>query len=616
MRKLIFSLSAAVLLSSSAIAWAAPKASSKDLPPNAEELMLEAQRLSNEALWEQATVKARAAMKAAHASEDLDGPEFEAGYLLVVLLQIQGKYVEALDAAEEQIARWDAKSASAGQTGSRDPRSMKMLSLAIEASMMAGDRAKVMRLQEKLYAVANPYPESWRLAPEEPRLRYELADFEMPLMLGQWKLMAFEPVDSRGVGMRVLYTHVSAGSNLSADISLSYKEKLRAMNVAQRKEFLESYREVPIATEMVRAMPDLPFADATSIKVEKAEGCKGEHCVAVHWKALNGDWMMDINVNLQSPEKEQAAEQVRQLFAALKWNSAPLLFRERTMAEQNREMDSYWAAPGGKSKAAELAEKALPDAFFPEEIARLNTYIGVAQYRRGDLIAARRSLELALLARDHISILGAYIETTLDYAADIAYRQGRDAEAIALNRTLMEWQEDNAGLGWGITDNENALISWLDDVQLPWRVGNHRLRVTGAGRFSYENLSTRARLGLTVGLDPSTDVEMESVMRAFMEKKLRLRAGDVRKTAFSPKSAKKGKQRGIGRKWEFDVTKLDDEKVAADKAPVTDSLLPTPTKMTFWIVDRKDRRSILRAPIVHGDQSEIEADQIARALSW
>lgn len=616
MRKLICSLSAAVLLSSSAIAWSAPKVSSKDLPPNAAELMHEAQRLSGEALWEQATVKARAAMEAARANEDLDGPEFEAGYLLVILLHMQGKYVDARNAAEEQIARWDAKSAFAGQTGSRDPRSLKMLSLAIEASMMTGDSAKVMRLQEKLYAVASPYPYSWRLAPEEPRLRYELADFWMPMMLGQWKLMAFEPLDIRGVGMRVRYTHISAGSNLSAEISLSYKEKLRAMNAAQRQEFLESYREVPIAPARVLAMPDLPFDNATSIKVEKVGGCEGEHCVAVHWKALNGDWIMDINVNFQSPEKDQAAEQIRQLFAALKWHSTPSLFRERTMAEQNREMDSYWAASGGWSKAAELAEKGLPDAFFPEEIARLNTYIGVAQYRRGDLIAARRSLDVALLAREHVSILGTFYETTLDYAADIAYRQGRDAEAIALNRTLMEWQEESAGMGWGITDNENALIGWLHDIQLPWRVGNYRLKVDDVSRFYYENLSTQARLGLTVGLALSTDVEMESVMRAFMARKLRLQAGDVRKTTFTPKPAKKGNQQGTGRKWEFDVTKLHDEKVPADEEPVTNSLLPPPTKMTFWIVDRGDRRSILRAPIVHGDQSEIEADQIARALSW
>lgn len=578
--------------------------------------MQEAQRLSGEALWEKATVKARAAMEAARASKDLDGPEFEAGYLLVILLHTQGKYVEALNAAEEQIARWDATSAAAGQTVSRDPRSLKMLSLAIEASMMTGERAKVMRLQEKLYAVASPYPDSWRLAPEEPRLRYELADFWMPLMLGQWKLMAFEPVDTRGAGMHVLYTHISAGSNLSAKISLSYKEKLRTLNAAQRQDFLESYRKTPITPALVLAMPDPPFNDATSIKVEKVGGCEGEHCVAVHWKVLNGDWIMDINVNFQSPEKDQAAEQVRQLFAALKWHSAPSLFRERTMAEQNREMDAYWAAPGGWSRAAELAEKALPDAFFPEEIARLNTYIGVAQYRLGDLIAARRSLDLALLAREHVSMLGTFYETTLDYAADIAYRQGRDAEAIALNRTLMEWQEENAGMGWGITDNENALIGWLHDIQLPWRVGNYRLKVDDVSRFSYENLSTRARLGLTVDSGPSTDVETESVMRAFMARKLRLQAGEVRKTAFLPQPAKKGVQQGIGRKWEFDVTKLHDEKVVSDEQPVTDSLLPSQTKMIFWIVDRGDRRSILRAPIVHGDQSEIEADQIARALSW
>ncbi|MGE8099115.1 hypothetical protein [Pseudomonas fluorescens] len=607
---------AAVLLSTSIAAWTASAVQAESRVPSPAGLMREAQRLSSEESLAEATVAARAAMEAGRKSSALDFTELDAGVLLVNLLHKQGRYDEARKAAEEQIAYWEQKAASAGSTGRRDSRSTNMLGLAIEASMMAGERAEVARLQEKLFAVASPDPGLWRLSLDEPRLHYELADFSMPLMLGQWKLTEFEPAKKRDFITRVLYTQVLADSHLSAEISLSYDETQRKQSAAQRQEWGKSYQGQHEAQALASAMPDLPFNGLTSVKLGRQEECDGEQCVNVHWIALNGDWRMDINVIFRSRDEAQATEQVRSLFAALKWQSAPPLFRERTIVEQIQDMDSYWNVPGGWSKAAELAEQALPDAFFSEEIARVQTYIGVSQYRRGALDAARRSLGLAVPAWEIGFTDESLYRTALDYAADIAYRQGRGHDAVALNRRLIEWQESDATLGWTIPKDENALVNRRKDMRLPLRVGDYRLRLDTESRFYYENLQTGAQLGLTVGMAQSSDEELEPLLRSFMAEKLGLQAGEMRRTKFSPKSAEHGEQQATGRRWEFDVTKLPDDKGASDNDPVTGVLRETPVKMAFWIVDRKDLRSLLRAPIMAGGQTRTEANQIAQALSW
>jgi hypothetical protein len=610
------SLFAAVLLSACTAVWAPPTLQAQARAPDAAGLMRQAQRLSDEASWAEATVAARAAMEAGRKGGALDFTDLDAGFLLVNLLHKQGRYVEARNAAEEQIAYWEQKAAFVGSTGRRDPRSTKMLGLAIEASMMAGERVEVARLQEKLFAVASPGPGLWRLSPDEPRLRYKLADFSMPLMLGQWKLTEFEPADKRDFNTRVVYTQVLAGSSLSAELLLSYDETQRKQTEAQRQEWLKSYQERPTAQALASAMPDLPFEGLTSVKLGRQWECEGEQCVSVHWRALRGDWRMDIDVNFKSRDGAQAAEQVRQLFAALKWQSAPPLFRERTMAEQNRDIDSFWTVPGGGSKAAELAEQALPDAFFSEEIAHLHTVIGVSQYRRGALDAARRSLDLALSAWKSGFIDHSLYRSALDYAADIAYRQGRGREAVALNRTLIEWQESDATLGWGVAKDESALVNHRKGMRLPLRVGDYRLRPGSENRFYYENLQTGAQLGLTVGLAQSSDDGLEVLLRSFMAEKLGLQAEDVRRTKFSPKPAKHGEQQATGREWEFDVTKLPGDKGASDEDSVIDVLRETPKKMAFWVVDRQGQRSLLRAPILDDGQTKTEANQIAQALSW
>jgi hypothetical protein len=608
---------AAILLLTCTVASAVQANQANARPLSATQLMHEAQRLSSEkSSLAEATVAARAAMEAGRKGGAMDFTDLEAGVLLVNLLHQQGRYDEARKAAEEQIAYWEQQAASTGSTSRRDPRITNMLGLAIEASMMAGERAEVARLQEKLFTITSPEPGLWSLSPDEPRLRYELADFSMPLLLGKWKLTKFEPAKKRDSSTRLLYTQDLAGSRLSAEISLSYDETQRKYTVSQRQEWLKPYQEQREATAFASAMPDLPFDGLAAVKLGRQEECDGEQCTNIRWTALRGDWRMDIDVMFKSRDETQAVEQMHKLFAALKWQSAPPLFRQRTMAEQTQDMDSTWELPGGWSKAAELAEKALPDAFFPEEVARVQTLIGVSQYRHGDLDAARRSLGLAVPVWESGFTYQLLYSTALDYAADIAYRQSRIQEAVALNRTLIEWQKGDATLGWVVPKDENALVNSWKGIHLPLRVGDYRLRTDTEYRFYYENLQTGAQLGLTVSSAQTSDENLESLLRSFMAEKLGLQAADMHRTKFSPKSAEPGKSQATGQKWEFDVTKLPGDKGAVSDDFVAGVQRKTPIKMAFWIVDREGERSLLRAPITDGEQTRKEANQIAQALSW
>ncbi|MBV7515887.1 hypothetical protein [Pseudomonas sp. PDM25] len=60
---------------------------------------------------------------------------------------------------------------------------------------------------------------------------------------------------------------------------------------------------------------------------------------------------------------------------------------------------------------------------------------------------------------------------------------------------------------------------------------------------------------------------------------------------------------------------LPDGKGASDEDPATGVLRETPIKMAFWIVDRKEQRSLLRAPIIGSGQTNPEINQLAQALT-
>ncbi|AZD36388.1 hypothetical protein C4K22_3647 [Pseudomonas chlororaphis subsp. aurantiaca] len=607
-------LLAAVLLSLCPPAWAAePKQELSYI------LLLKAQRLDREESLAAATVAARVAMEAGR-REGVNGikARLDGGTLLVNLLFKQGKYAEARAAAEEQVAYEDAAEALSNGRRFRNYHSAKLLGVAIEASMRAGERAEVTRLQEKLFAVGRPYSGLWRLAPDEPRLRYELAGLSLPLMVEQWKLTEFEPADKRDFSARVRYSQALVNGPLSAEISLYYDETQRGRDATQRQESLKRYQGTPAEQVRASAMPDLPFDGLTSVKGRAQWEDSGEQGVRGIWVALRGDWRLHVAVDFSVQDEAQAMEQLGKFFATLQWQGEHPLFRERTMAEQERAIDLLWATPGGWSKAGELAEQALPDAFFALEIARLNTFVGVSQYRRGALEDARRSLEKALPAWQYNGgdPDGGIYQTALDYAADIAYRQGRNREAIALNRTFLDWQESDALWGWGIPEGGNALINRATGMQLPMRVGTYRLSYGSANRFYYENVQTGVQLGLSAGLDASSDDELESMLRAFMAGQLQLQAGNVRKTTFVPKSVKREATPVFGRKWVFDITKGVRDEGVADVDPITGAQRATPIAMAFWIVDRKGQRSLLRAPVMSGGQTETEANQVAQALSW
>ncbi|MBP5957933.1 hypothetical protein ICA16_19845 [Pseudomonas anatoliensis] len=607
---------AALLLVSNMAAWSTPNVNAQTQMPDAAGLMREAQRLNREGSLAQASDAARAAMLAGRKRGGLDFTELDAGALLIDLLYKQARYDEARSAAEEQIAHWEQQAADSGRSSRRDSRVTHRLGQAIEASMMAGERTEVARLQGKLFAVVSPDPGLWRMLPDEPRLRYDLADFSMPLMLGQWKLTKFEPAQKRDSNTIVLYTQELPGGRLSAEIALSYDEAQRKQSAAERQESADAYlkRHKPSALET--AMPDLSFDGLTSFKRGEQSVCEGEECLNVHWLAFRGDWRMDIDVTFGLHDEAKATEQMHQLFAALKWQSAPPLFRERPLAEQIRNIEVAASLANGVAKAAELAEQALPDAHFPEEIAQMQTYIGVDQYRRANFDAARRALGLAVPAWENSFINDVLYRNALDYAADIAYRQGRSQDAVALNRKLIEWQESDATLGWSVPKDENALVNNRQGVHLPLRVGDYRLRPDTHGRFYYENLQSGAQIGLTVGMPQSSEQELELTLRSFMSKTLGLQAAGIRKAKFSPRSAVHEGVSVIGQKWEFEVAPLPEEQDHSSKKPVSGAVRKTPTKMTFWIVDRKEQRSMLRAPVTDNSRSSAEADQVAQAVSW
>lgn len=611
-------LFAALLLSTAMAVCSAPtvQAQAQTRAPDARGLMHEAQRLSRDGLLADATVAARAAMVAGRKGSALDFIELDAGALLVDLLHKQARYDEARRAAEEQIAYWEKQAADNGASGKRDARSTGMLERAIEASMMAGERTEVARLQEKLFAVTSPDPASWRLSPDEPRLRYDLADFSMPLTVGAWTLTRFQPAEQRDFNTLVLYTQALPGGRLTAEIAVSYDEHQRKISAAERQASLQSYqaRHKPSALEMT--MPDLAYDGLTAFKRADQSECEDKQCINAHWLIFRGDWRMDIDVNFGLQDEAQIAQQVRQLFAALKWRSAPPLFRERPLAQQVRDIEVAASLPDGVAKAAALAEKALPDAHFPDEIARMQTYIGIDQYRRADLEAARRALGLAVSAWDERVVDELLFRSALDFAADIDYRQGRNEDAVALNRRFIEWQMSDATLGWHIPKDENALVNERQGVHLPLRVGDYRLRPNTHGRFYYENLQSGAQLGLTVGMPASSDQELESMLRSFMTNNLGLQPAGLSKTGFSAKSAAHEDIPAVGHKWEFEVTQSPDGQGSSSADPETGASRKTPTKMAFWIVDRKEQRSMLRAPITDSGRSRTEAEHVAKALSW
>lgn len=621
-------LLAAALLSASATLWPAAAwaenqdaatsvpASADASPPQASPFvqhMQEAHRLIAEKDWPAATGAARKAVEAARQGEN-HYEEYDAVATLVRLLHKQQRYDEARREAEAQIVIFDKRNASEDATE-------QLLVMAVREAAAANEAADVARLQARIYAQGNAYPGLWTRDAAAGRLNYTLAGMSLPLATGRWALVSFKPADSRTERAQLDYMQtLDDGSALSARIWVLYREDLRAKDAQARRQALarrmgEPEGDQTPAPDTEAALPGLPFKDAVAAKRALQADYPGGKGIEAQWIAARGEWYVEARASFPQGKQDAAIAQLRELFEAMTWTGDVRLFRDKTMQEQDREIDSYWSMAHDWDQAAELSEAALPDAVFPLEIARLNTVIGRAAYDRDDLPEARRSLELALPAWAHAS--KAYhdeslYQTALDIAADVAYRQGRTQEAVALNRQFIQWV-GSLGDGWSLAEKSPVVVYDDTGMTLPLRIGEFRLEPIDSNRFYYRKLKTGEQLGLALNQNAAVpDDKLEASMRSFIEDNLGLRILNLKTEAFAPHAQEGMKGAVQGRQYTFQVeAKPHDGRTISLSGPFG----APPAQMVFWVVDRDKRRSILRAPLpAEGIQTGVA--QFVQTLAW
>lgn len=621
-------LLAAALLSASATlwpaaAWAENQDAATSVPASADasppqtspfvQHMQEAHRLIAEKDWPAATGAARKAVEAARQGEN-HYEEYDAVATLVRLLHKQQRYSDARREAEAQIVIFDKRNASEDATE-------QLLVMAVREAAAANEAADVARLQARIYAQGNAYPGLWTRDAAAGRLNYTLAGMSLPLATGRWALVSFKPADSRTERAQLDYMQtLDDGSALSARIWVLYREDLRAKDAQARRQALarrmgEPEGDQTPAPDTESALPALPFKDAVAAKRALQADYPGGKGIEAQWIAARGEWYVEARASFPQGKQDAAIAQLRELFDAMTWTGDVRLFRDKTMQEQDREIDSYWSMAHDWDQAAELSEAALPDAVFPLEIARLNTVIGRAAYDRDDLPEARRSLELALPAWAHAS--KAYhdeslYQTALDIAADVAYRQGRTQEAVALNRQFIQWV-GSLGDGWSLAEKSPVVVYDDTGMTLPLRIGEFRLEPIDSNRFYYRNLKTGEQLGLALNQNAAVpDDKLEASMRSFIEDNLGLRILNLKTEAFAPHAQEGMKGAVQGRQYTFQVeAKPDDGRTISLSGPFG----APPAQMVFWVVDRDKRRSILRAPLpAEGIQTGVA--QFVQTLAW
>ncbi|MEN5166020.1 hypothetical protein [Achromobacter kerstersii] len=621
-------LLAAALLSASATlwpaaAWAENQDAATSVPASADasppqtspfvQHMQEAHRLIAEKDWPAATGAARKAVEAARQGEN-HYEEYDAVATLVRLLHRQQRYSDARREAEAQIVIFDKRNASEDATE-------QLLVMAVREAAAANEAADVARLQARIYAQGNAYPGLWTRDAAAGRLNYTLAGMSLPLATGRWALVSFKPADSRTERAQLDYMQtLDDGSALSARIWVSYREDLRAKDAQARRQALarrmgEPEGDQTPAPDTEAALPGLPFKDAVAAKRALQADYPGGKGIEAQWIAARGEWYVEARASFPQGKQDAAIAQLRELFEAMTWTGDVRLFRDKTMQEQDREIDSYWSMAHDWDQAAELSEAALPDAVFPLEIARLNTVIGRAAYDRDDLPEARRSLELALPAWAHAS--KAYhdeslYQTALDIAADVAYRQGRTQEAVALNRQFIQWV-GSLGDGWSLAEKSPVVVYDDTGMTLPLRIGEFRLEPIDSNRFYYRKLKTGEQLGLALNQNAAVpDDKLEASMRSFIEDNLGLRILNLKTEAFAPHAQEGMKGAVQGRQYTFQVeAKPHDGRTISLSGPFG----APPAQMVFWVVDRDKRRSILRAPLpAEGIQTGVA--QFVQTLAW
>ncbi|WP_447576939.1 hypothetical protein [Achromobacter kerstersii] len=621
-------LLAAALLSASATlwpaaAWAENQDAATSVPASADasppqispfvQHMQEAHRLIAEKDWPAATGAARKAVEAARQGEN-HYEEYDAVATLVRLLHRQQRYSDARREAEAQIVIFDKRNASEDATE-------QLLVMAVREAAAANEAADVARLQARIYAQGNAYPGLWTRDAAAGRLNYTLAGMSLPLATGRWALVSFKPADSRTERAQLDYMQtLDDGSALSARIWVLYREDLRAKDAQARRQALarrmgEPEGDQTPAPDTEAALPGLPFKDAVAAKRALQADYPGGKGIEAQWIAARGEWYVEARASFPQGKQDAAIAQLRELFDAMTWTGDVRLFRDKTMQEQDREIDSYWSMEHDWDQAAELSEAALPDAVFPLEIARLNTVIGRAAYDRDDLPEARRSLELALPAWAHAS--KAYhdeslYQTALDIAADVAYRQGRTQDAVALNRQFIQWV-GSLGDGWSLAEKSPVVVYDDTGMTLPLRIGEFRLEPIDSNRFYYRNLKTGEQLGLALNQNAAVpDDKLEASMRSFIEDNLGLHILNLKTAAFTPRAQEGMKGALQGRQYTFQVeAKPDDGRTISLSGPFG----APPAQMVFWVVDRGNQRSILRAPLpAEGIQTGVA--QFVQTLAW
>ncbi len=575
--------------------------------------MQEAHRLIAEADWAGATDAARLAVQAARLGEN-SYEEFDAVGLLVSLLHKQQRYADARREAEAQIAIFEKRHASEDAIG-------QLRVMAVREGAAAGETAEVARLQQRIINAANFYPGQWTLDATQRRLNYVLAGMGAPLDAGRWALVSFKPAEQRGDSAQLDYVQTLAdGSALTARVWIRYREDVRAKTMAMRRAAVSERMREPesdqtLEADITSALPDLPFQDAVSAKRALRADYPGGRGVEAEWAGLRGDWNINVRASFWQEMQQDALAQLRILFDAMTWTGDTRLFRHKTMTEQSQEIESYWSMARDWDTAADLAQAALPDAVFPLEIARLHTVIGRAAYDHDDLAAARHSLDLALPAWAHTG--KAYhdetlYQTALDVAADIAWRQGRTQDAVALNRQFIEWVDGHAE-GWSLDDVQPVLRNPQTGMRLPLRIGEFRLEPIDTNRFYYRNVKTGEQLGLAVSQNARLpDDKLEASMRAFIEGNLGLRVRGMTVEPFTPRAQAGMRGELQGRLWRFQVEPKPSDSRRIDLGAPGGT---PPVQMAFWVVDRGDSRSILRAPLPDSETPS-GAESFAEALGW
>ncbi len=534
--------------------------------------------------------------------------QLDASGLLYALLYQQGQYPQA-------VLQTDQMMALAAADG-YDPVSGQMQALiqrGLTAAMMAGDQGALTRYLQALKQESKAFEPLWQWNTADQQLRYQAAQFSVPLVLGRWVLVQLEPARDRKEVANLEYVYLKPdGRRLRVRMRLGYDDALKDMDTAARQKSLQQEHGIFASEQMPEPglrMPALPFADAVQSQQASREKREEGRPDVLHldWGLVRGNWKLSLHAEQMDSERDSALQQLPQLWQAVQWPKAPELPPE--LPRQEREVSQAWRVDDDWSRAGQLARAALADAQFPAELARLNTVAGISAFKAGQQAEAGRYLDQALQAWPYVSLFrleSELVDLAQQYGAELAAQQGRDADAARLMRQYLR----NAGGLQNIwVQARDPKVADLENrhtgMVLPMRAaGFHLQEPRDSQRMMYRDLMTGQLLGLTTGLKiPESDEAQEKLLRTALEKQFRLKAGSMKKRSFTAQTRSRDR-RPEGRQWTFEVSPQESRPGAA---PVK--------RVVFWIVDQGESRAILRASVA-SLREQTRAEQLAQALSW